>query len=245
MSCKKCFHTYNKTNGQPFILIPCGHTLCSDCITDLQLCFICQLEIKNKILNQDLFDLLNQDLYNLLSQKEATRQKLNDMELKNKELEQNLNVKSDVIQVKLKTTQKKIDHKTEEKIKTLISERDALTNLITEQGTNLINQLHEIKSNKNQNEIKLNSIKENINSLKSIEINQLLEKIQLKIENDLKQLKGIDFESILKANDWFVKNGIINDTGIIFDKQVIYILLKLFVLFKQEIKKIRLRLISS
>lgn len=61
-----------------------GHTLCSDCITDLKSCFICQLEIKNKILNQDLFDLLNQDLYHLLSQKEATRQKLNDMEL-NKE----------------------------------------------------------------------------------------------------------------------------------------------------------------
>jgi hypothetical protein len=67
-----------------------GHTLCSDCITDLKSCFICQLEIK--ILNQDLFDLLNQDL---LSQKEATRKKLNDMELKNKELEKNLKVKSD------------------------------------------------------------------------------------------------------------------------------------------------------
>ena len=46
-----------------------GHTLCSDCITDLKSCFICQLEIK--ILNQDLFDLLNQDL---LSQKEVFHQ---------------------------------------------------------------------------------------------------------------------------------------------------------------------------
>lgn len=51
----------------------------------------------------------------------------------------------------------------------------------------------------------------------------------------MKQVNDIDFEYILKENDWFVKNGTINDTGIIIDKQVIYILLNFFILFKQEI----------
>jgi len=143
MSCKKCLNKYNKINRQPFILIPCGHTFCSQCINDFQSCYNCLSDINNKILNQDLFDLLNQDLYNLLSQREA------------------------------------LEH------------------------------LNKLESNEKKIEIKLNIIKNNLNNSESVEINRILESAEHEIENNLKHLDNIDFESHLKSNDWLSKNGII------------------------------------
>jgi hypothetical protein len=85
----------------------------------LQKCYSCLSDINHKILNQDLFDLLNQDLYNLLSQREAANQKLNVLELKNKLVKLNANLKTDMILEKLKETEKEIIRKTNEK-KTLL-----------------------------------------------------------------------------------------------------------------------------
>jgi len=181
MSCKKCLNKFNKINRQPFILIPCGHTFCSQCINDFQSCYNCLSDINNKILNQDLFDLLNQDLYNLLSQREA----------------------------------KEIISKTKEEIDTLMSKQKALIISITKDGTHLTNQLNQIKTKKKQNEIKLNSIKNNLNNSESNEIIKILESTEQEIENNLKNLNDIDFESIIKSNDRLLNNGIASETGII------------------------------
>ncbi len=215
MSCKKCLNKFNKINRQPFILIPCGHTFCSQCINDFQSCYNCLSDINNKILNQDLFDLLNQDLYNLLSQREAATRKLNELELKNKLLEQNANLKTDMIQEKLKETEKEIISKTKEEIDTLMSKQKALIISITKDGTHLTNQLNQIKTKKKQNEIKLNSIKNNLNNSESNEIIKILESTEQEIENNLKNLNDIDFESIIKSNDRLLNNGIASETGII------------------------------
>ena len=214
MSCKKCLNKYNKINKQPFILIPCGHTFCYHCINDLQKCYSCLSDINHKILNQDLFDLLNQDLYNLLSQREAANQKLNVLELKNKLVKLNVNLKSDMIQEKLKKTEKEIIRKTNEKVDIIYNDQNDLILSIRKEGTNLTYQLHEIKTKKKQNEIKLNNIKKNLDNSESNEINKILESTEQEIENNLKNLNDIDFESILKSNDCSLNNAITSETGI-------------------------------
>ena len=92
----------------------------------MQKCYSCLSDINHKILNQDLFDLLNQDLYNLLSQREAANQKLNVLELKNKLVKLNVNLKSDMIQEKLKKTEKEIIRKTNEKVDIIYNDQNDL-----------------------------------------------------------------------------------------------------------------------
>jgi predicted nuclease with TOPRIM domain len=209
MSCKKCLNKYNKINRQPFILIPCGHTFCSQCINDFQSCYNCLSDINNKILNQDLFDLLNQDLYNLLSQREAATRKLNELELKNKLVKLNVNLKSDMIQEKLKETEKEIIRKTNEKVDIIYNDQNDLILSIRKESSTFLEHLNKLESNEKKIEIKLNIIKNNLNNSESVEINRILESAEHEIENNLKHLDNIDFESHLKSNDWLSKNGII------------------------------------
>ncbi len=70
MNCKLCTHKYNKSERRPFVLIPCGHTYCSCCVTHLKnkdtiqpfTCPKCKKRVKSETLNLDLLEMLSMNL---------------------------------------------------------------------------------------------------------------------------------------------------------------------------------------
>lgn len=61
--CSICYNDYNINNRIPIILIPCGHTFCSQCIYHLQYynhhqCSLCRDEMDYVEINFILFELI-------------------------------------------------------------------------------------------------------------------------------------------------------------------------------------------
>lgn len=65
MNCKNCSHTYNISARKPITMMPCGHTFCLSCLTDLKsqivyLCPACKELIISEKPNFELFEFLQQ-----------------------------------------------------------------------------------------------------------------------------------------------------------------------------------------
>ena len=52
--CPSCIEDFDDVNRRPLILVPCGHTICSQCAKQLQTCPLCRSRI-DKLLTNYLF----------------------------------------------------------------------------------------------------------------------------------------------------------------------------------------------
>lgn len=59
MNCKICFENYDKINHKPIILLPCAHSFCSFCASQLQNCSTCRQIITGRKPNYDLIENLD------------------------------------------------------------------------------------------------------------------------------------------------------------------------------------------
>lgn len=59
MNCKICFENYDKINHKPIILLPCAHSFCSFCASQLQNCSTCRQFIAGRKPNYDLIENLD------------------------------------------------------------------------------------------------------------------------------------------------------------------------------------------
>ena len=62
MSCKNCQSNYDLYDHSPYMLFPCSHTVCSECLATNQFqstCPICRKTIRNKAVNQELLKIIN------------------------------------------------------------------------------------------------------------------------------------------------------------------------------------------
>ena len=51
LTCPICFEDFDDVNRQPQILMPCGHTICSQCAKQLQKCPLCRSRIDKVVPN--------------------------------------------------------------------------------------------------------------------------------------------------------------------------------------------------
>lgn len=64
MNCKICYEKYDKENHKPITLMPCGHSLCTNCLVELKkqflvICPACRNAVSCDKPNYDLIDLLD------------------------------------------------------------------------------------------------------------------------------------------------------------------------------------------
>lgn len=97
MECEICVKPYDKSKRQPFVVSPCSHTFCIECLQklDLKQCRTCNKEIRGKNTNWALlqlvpesnFDTLKAKVQNTFEQAESSRQ--NFEELRQNHFEEN------------------------------------------------------------------------------------------------------------------------------------------------------------
>ena len=56
--CTICLNKYDANDYKPCIISPCGHYLCSFCITKINSCPLCRTKIRSKILNRHILNLI-------------------------------------------------------------------------------------------------------------------------------------------------------------------------------------------
>ena len=52
--CVVCYEQYNDSNRMPHMLIPCGHTICRECLGSITNCPKCRKNIERTVENWDL-----------------------------------------------------------------------------------------------------------------------------------------------------------------------------------------------
>ena len=66
MECTICFNKYDEETHHPFLVIPCGHCFCMDCLNKIptQRCPIDRKLIENKIINRGTLDVIRESTLN-------------------------------------------------------------------------------------------------------------------------------------------------------------------------------------
>lgn len=56
--CELCIENFNQFDRKPYSVVPCGHTICLDCLNKLEinksLCPFCRIEMQSKIPNWEV-----------------------------------------------------------------------------------------------------------------------------------------------------------------------------------------------
>ena len=149
MDCKICFEKFSKIERQPNVLIPCGHTVCLECLNKLKIqnstardyldelylfqfqqlkCPTCRQAIKDDKPNYAILDLLDCNLIvdpNGKLKQELTNE-LTDLKRSNDKLTANYKIKTKEIEASVRTIKKNIYSKTELLINLLMIHQDDL-----------------------------------------------------------------------------------------------------------------------
>jgi hypothetical protein len=191
MSCSNCYKRYNIFERKPFILYPCFHTFCRECICKLNSCPYCSLSIEDKKEITAILDYLNKSsaFNEQLNRIESTSQ-LNQLEIETKEKE----IKSKSIQL-----ENKIAIYTNKIIDLLMQQQNELILDLREQETKCLNQLKQCLKHQKQIDIKINATKSNI-SCSSSSSSFDLKDIQNFIQINLDEIKLIHFDFVFVEN---------------------------------------------
>lgn len=60
MECELCIKQFDDANHRPLVLIPCGHSFCASCVTQLTVCPSDRSRITSKVANWSILKLISQ-----------------------------------------------------------------------------------------------------------------------------------------------------------------------------------------
>ncbi len=184
MECKVCLEIYNDSNRKPKIITNCGHTFCSNCLNSLNIksCPKCRNKIIDCVINYDILELITNDSNKIEFQ---NTQLLKEYLIK--DLELNINnyfLKLNEFEKKLLTLNDDDNEFNKSKIQNCFSK------------------------DKYSIENKLQTLKNEINTIQINDFKELANEITTKIKLKLMKIQSIDDylnnEKILKIlNDYF------------------------------------------
>jgi hypothetical protein len=198
MNCNICSQNYDKLERKPYILYPCCHTYCHECLSNLKSCPHCSLSIESKKENIAFLDILNKS--------SSFSEHLNRIESTNQLIQLDCDSRVEAIQLKSKHLEDTISLYTNKIIDSLMYQQNELILACRQQQTEGLNQLKQFLTRKRQIDIKINEIKSNIISsgdsyTSSNSSNVDLNNIQDLIQSDLDQIKFVDFDFVFVENE--------------------------------------------
>ena len=215
MKCNNCLKEFNTNKNQPEIIFPCQHIFCSECLIQANTCPQCLNRIERKKLSQDVIS----EQMRLNKQ-----QKLIEKHNQIKETNESLVLTSQLIKRSNQSNFIRIHQEINTKADQLIAK-------INDQKNNLLNLLKTVKNESNELNLKLDKIiadhiqiiidEKRPNLIGQINLDQLdehLNKIENKIETNLKQANSLNFNQVFVSDN---NNDLSINFGYIINKSEI------------------------
>jgi hypothetical protein len=211
MDCEICKKNYDHSKNKPFILTPCNHTSCIDCINKAegQICPVCKKNymkknpkwLELKMLPDSKYDQLNMNLKQNLTSINSLKTKLEF--IKQKKLKENVN--------KINRLRDDINKQISDYIslilnkkKKILLETNSIEEILNKSVNDLTNELEfNFNLNTNLSENELEVLNQNANDFKIQLINKL--NILEEIENDFEFIFNKDCQNIEIG---FIRTGI-------------------------------------
>ena len=189
--CVVCYEQYNDSNRMPHMLIPCGHTICRECLGSITNCPKCRKNIERTVENWDLIpsnDQTNDPFwvsfrkYLVIDVDDKQKELSKALEEKQNEKQNKANVIKSKIQDEANVIKSKIQDEANHKIESIIKKTEELVHAVNIQDSKISSDLEKIFQ-KNQNDIEQESkfIKAKVDSH---QLNNLNEVESLKKKSD-------------------------------------------------------------
>ncbi len=200
MNCNICSKEYNNSNNKPFILFPCCHTFCSECVLSLTVCRNCSSSIDDKKANLALFDLLDEGL----RVRKENNKKLNKFETDLQLLEFNLTTLKESSDSKSEKIEKLIIANTNDKVDLLLRKQNEVIDDLSKKESHINTVLNQLANDTNQLRIKYNELK--LNSLNNplLKMNDEFKIIELILESKLNESKELNINFEFKQDDYML-----------------------------------------
>lgn len=200
MNCNICSKEYNNSNNKPFILFPCCHTFCSECVLSLTVCRNCSSSIDEKKANLALFDLLDEGL----RVRKENNKKLNKFETDLQLLEFNLTTLKESSDSKSEKIEKLIIANTNDKVDLLLRKQNEVIDDLSKKESHINTVLNQLANDTNQLRIKYNELK--LNSLNNplLKMNDEFKIIELILESKLNESKELNINFEFKQDDYML-----------------------------------------
>ena len=166
--CVVCYEQYNDSNRKPQMLIPCGHTICGECLGSITNCPKCRKNIERTVVNWDLIP-SNDTRPSAPHQMSSINDQTNDpfwvsfrkylvidVDDKQKELSKALEEKQNEKQNKANVIKSTIQDEANHKIESIIKKTEELVHAVNIQDSKISSDLEKIFQ-KNQNDIEQES----------------------------------------------------------------------------------------
>jgi len=183
--CIICFERYNDSNRKPHVLIPCGHTICGECLKSIDNCPKCRKNIERTVENWDLIPSHDPFWVSLrkclvIDVDEKQKELFKALQEKQNEQQNKANVIKSKIQDEANVIKSKIQDEANHKIESILKKKDEfyyLIYLIREvdmQDSKISSELDKIFQ-KNQKNIEEESkfVKSKVESYKPNDLNEL------------------------------------------------------------------------
>ena len=224
--CIICFEKYNDSNRKPLVLIPCGHTICGECLESIDKCPTCRENIERTVENWDLIP--SHDTRPSVPPQMSSINDQNkdplwvslrkylviDVDEKKKELFKALQEKQNEQQNKANVIKSKIQDEANHKIESILKKTDKLIREVNMQDRKISSELEKIFQ-ENQDHIEKESkfIKAKV---ESHQLNDLDEMESLKKKSDIlknkivtksNEIKNMKIDFKIEMDKFFSEDG--------------------------------------
>ncbi len=213
IDCIICYENYNDSNRKPYLLIPCGHTICGECSESIDNCPKCRKKSEGKVENWDLIPSAIPEQNNPLWVS-LRKYLVIDVDEKEEELFKALEVKKNEQQNKAKAIKTKIQDEANHKIESILKKNDELIREVDMQDSKISSELDKIFQ-KNQKYIEEESkfIKAKVESHKLNDLNELeslkkkSDELKNKIVTKSNEIKNIKIDFKIEIDKFFSEDG--------------------------------------